>query len=106
MKDLTEHALDVARIEGARYADIRILERREQVASVKNGNVDGIGDHDSQGFGIRVLVDNSWGFAASAYLDRAEIERVASMAVEVARASAMVPGEYVDLGPAVADLGQ
>ena len=50
MKDLTDRALNVARIEGARYADIRILDRREQVASVKNGNVDGIGDHDSQGF--------------------------------------------------------
>ena len=66
MKDLTDHALNVARIEGARYADIRILDKREQVASVKNGNVDGIGDHDSQGFGVRVLVDNSWGFASSA----------------------------------------
>jgi TldD protein len=105
MKELTEHALDVARIEGARYADIRILERREQVASVKNGNVDGIGDQESQGFGIRVLVDNSWGFASSAYLNRNEIERVASMAVKVARASAMVPGEPVNLGPAATDTG-
>ena len=52
MKELTEHALEIARIKGARYADIRILNRREQVASVKNGNVDGIGDQDSQGFGI------------------------------------------------------
>src|SRR6516164_963761 len=106
MKEFTEHALNVARIEGARYADIRILDRREQVVSVKNGNVDGIGDQDSQGFGIRVLVDNSWGFAASAYLNRAEIERVASTAVKVARASALVPGDYVDLGPAVTGLGQ
>ena len=106
MKEFTEHALNVARIAGARYADIRILDRREQVVSVKNGNVDGIGDQDSHGFGIRVLVDNSWGFAASAYLSRAEIERVASLAVKVARASALVPGEYVDLGPAVTGLGQ
>jgi TldD protein len=106
MKDLTDHALNVARIEGARYADIRILDRREQVASVKNGNVDGIGDHDSQGFGIRVLVDNSWGFASSAYLNRSEVERVASQAVKIARASALVPGEPVDLGPAVSDIGK
>jgi TldD protein len=59
MRQLTEHALYVAMRDGARYADIRILDRREQVASVKNGNVDGIGDQDSEGFGVRVLVGNS-----------------------------------------------
>lgn len=106
MKDLTDHALNVAAVQGARYADIRIIDRREQVVSVKNGNVDGIGDQDSQGFGIRVLVGNSWGFAASAYLRRAEIERVAAAAVQIARASALVPGEDVDLGQAVTGYGK
>ena len=106
MKDLTDHALNVAKIGGARYADIRILDRREQVVSVKNGNVDGIGDQDSQGFGVRVLVDNSWGFASSAYLTREEIERVTALAVKIAQASALVPGETVDLGPPVTSTGK
>jgi TldD protein len=106
MQELTEHALNVATIKGARYADIRIVDRREQVVSVKNGNVDGIGDQDSQGFGVRVLVDNSWGFAASAYITREEVERVTTLAVKVARASALVPGEPVDLGPKIAGAGK
>src|SRR5262252_3760750 len=106
MKDLTDHALNVAKLAGARYADIRILDRREQVVSVKNGNVDGVGDQESQGFGVRVLVDNSWGFASSAYVTREEIERVTSLAVKVARASALVPGENVDLGPAMPSTGK
>jgi len=59
MKEFIEQALNVARLKWARYADIRIIERREQVVSVKNGNVDGIGDQVSQGFGVRVLVNNS-----------------------------------------------
>src|SRR5215468_4064862 len=101
MKDLTEHALNVAKMARARYADIRIVERREQVVSVKNGNVDGIGDQDSQGFGVRVLVNNSWGFAASAYLHKAEIERVTMLAVQIAKASGAVPGEPVNLGEPV-----
>ena len=42
MKEFTSHALNIAMAEGARYADIRILDHREQVVSVKNGNVDGI----------------------------------------------------------------
>src|SRR5215510_7959001 len=106
MKDLIEHALNVARLKAARYADIRIIDRREQVVSVKNGNVDGIGDQDSQGFGVRVLVGNSWGFASSAYLSGVEIDRVTNLAVKIARASATVPGEPVDLGPPVSGAGQ
>ena len=105
MQDLTDHALNIAKLEGARYADIRIVDRREQVVSVKNGNVDGIGDQDSQGFGVRVLIGDSWGFAASAYLSRLEIERVTALAVKIAKASAMVPGEQVDLGEPVAGSG-
>jgi TldD protein len=106
MQEFTSHALNVATTEGARYADIRILDHREQVVSVKNGNVDGIGDQYSQGFGVRVLVDNSWGFAASAYLTKSEIERVTKLAVKVAKASARVPGESVDLGNAIKSIGK
>ena len=90
MKELTDHALNVATVGGARYADIRIIDRREQVVTVKNGNVDGIGDQESQGFGVRVLVNNSWGFASSAYLNKSELERVTSLALKIAKASAQV----------------
>src|SRR2546423_12543563 len=106
MKDLTEHALNLAQIQGARYADIRILDRREQMVSVKNGNVDGIGNKDSQGFGIRVLVGNSWGFASSAYVTRSEIESVTALAVKIAKASALVPGEPVELGSPMTSIGK
>jgi TldD protein len=106
MKDLIDQAMNIARLKSARYADIRIIDRREQVVSVKNGNVDGIGDQDSQGFGVRVLVNNSWGFASSAYLDKAEIERVTALALQIAEASGVVPGEPVDLGEPVTTLGR
>src|SRR5262245_46244737 len=105
MKDLIEHSLNIAKLKSARYADIRIIDRREQVATVKNGNVDGIGDQDSQGFGVRVLVNNSWGFASSAYLNKMEIERVTALAVQIAKASAVVAGERVDLGEPVNSVG-
>src|ERR1051326_6416282 len=95
MKDFTSHALNVATSRGARYADVRIIDRREQVVSVKKGNVDGIGDQYSLGFGVRVLVGDSWGFASSAYIDKSEIERVTALAIAIAKASAQVPGEPV-----------
>src|SRR5215813_3602856 len=101
MRDLIDHALNVAKLKWARYADIRIIDRREQVVSVKNGNVDGIGDQDSQGFGVRVLVGDSWGFASSAFLNKPEIERVTALAVQIAKASSLVTNDHVDLGEPV-----
>jgi TldD protein len=106
MKDLIEHALNVAKLKRVRYADIRIVDRREQVVSVKNGHVDGIGDLDSYGFGVRVLVNNSWGFASSAYLNNPEIERVTALAVQIAKASGAVSAERVELGDPVRTIGK
>ncbi len=106
MKDLTSFALNLAGMEGARYADIRIVNSRQQVVSVKNGSVDGIGDQESQGFGVRVLAGDAWGFASSAYVTKAEVERVTRLAIHIARASARVPGERIDLGRPAAHVGK
>src|SRR5262245_32303390 len=105
MKDLASRALNLAALRHARYADIRIVESREQVACVKNGTVDAVGDMETQGFGIRVLVGNSWGFASSATLNAQEVDRTAERAIAIARASALVPSEPVDLGLAVTHTG-
>jgi TldD protein len=106
MKDLTSRALGIATLHGARYADIRIIESRQQAASVKNGNVDSLGDQETQGFGVRVLVGNSWGFASSGQISAAEIERISTLAIHIARSSATVPGALVELGPDVSGTGR
>ena len=92
MKELAQQAMATAQLRGARYADIRIIESRTQTAGVKDGNVDSLGDFESVGFGVRVLVGNSWGFASSADITREDIDRTTALAVEIARASALVPG--------------
>src|SRR4029434_3575835 len=97
--------METARLRGARYADVRIIESRTQNAGVKDGVVDALGDFDTIGFGVRVLVGNSWGFASSADVTREEIDRVTALAVEIARASALVPGQPVALGPPVRSTG-
>ena len=43
---------------------------------------------ETEGFGVRVLVDGAWGFAASHHLSTAEADRVAAEAVRIAKASA------------------
>jgi len=105
VKQLAQQAMETARLKGARYADIRIIESRSQTVGVKDGVVDALGDSETIGFGVRVLVSNSWGFASSADVTSEEIDRVTALAVEIARASALVPGKPVDLGPPVRSTG-
>ena len=88
MRDLTDRALDTAARRGAAYADVRIVRRLDESISVKSGRVEGVSSGESEGFGVRVLVDGAWGFAASNRLETAEIDRVAAEAVRIARASA------------------
>jgi len=98
-------ALDLAQSTGAQYADIRVVENRTENIQVKNGVVESANFSDNMGFGVRVLVDGAWGFSASIYLTEEEIDRVTKQAMEIGRASGLVRGERVDLGPPVATRG-
>ena len=106
MDELSARALETARLKGARYADVRRVISTEQSVAVKNGLVTGLNRDESIGFGVRVLVGDAWGFAASARLDAAEVDRVAALAVQIARASRLVPGGRVDLGGPVTSRGR
>jgi TldD protein len=106
MYDFANRAINTAAVLGARYADVRIITTRNQSIAVRDGKVESLGDFESLGFGVRVLVGNAWGFASSADLTSAEIDRVTALAVETAKASAMVPGKPIDLGPPVASRGR
>ncbi len=88
MRDLTDRALATAAVRGAEYADIRIVRRRDESIAVKTGRVEGVASGESEGFGIRVIVDGAWGFASSNRLEADEVDRIAAQAVRIARASA------------------
>jgi TldD protein len=88
MDDLAGRALDTATRLGATYADVRVVRRREQRADVKAGRVDGLSLGETEGFGLRVLVDGAWGFASSGRMDGPHTEAIAAEAVRIARASA------------------
>ncbi|HEX5589314.1 MAG TPA: TldD/PmbA family protein [Candidatus Limnocylindrales bacterium] len=97
MRDLTQRALDTASRLGAAYADTRIVHRQEEAVAVKSGRVEGVSSGESEGFGVRVLVDGAWGFASSHRLDLDEADRVAGLAVRIARASATALRDRVTL---------
>ncbi len=105
MEKLLNRALDLANLRGARYADARLVHNHTQSVAVKDGLVETLSSSELTGFGVRVLVGNAWGFASSQDLAPSEIDRVADLAVKIARASASVTGEPVILGPPVASQG-
>ena len=99
MRDLAVKALNIAQQLGASYADVRVMERTGEGIDVKNGRVEGVSSNTSSGFNVRVIVNGAWGFASSARMDDAEVERVAKQAVQIAHASALVSGAPVRLSP-------
>ena len=105
MKDLMNRALDLARLRGANYADMRVVHNRTENIAVRDGVVESLNSAENEGFGVRVLVGGAWGFASSRDLAPAEVDRITDQALEIAHASALVSGERVDLGPAVTSQG-
>ncbi|MCK5827632.1 TldD/PmbA family protein, partial [Candidatus Bipolaricaulota bacterium] len=99
MRATTERALDVAQGHGATYADIRIVRRENQNITVKNGIVQTLSLDDDFGFGVRVIANGAWGFASSNRLTDSEIDRIATQAVALAKASATANRTPVDIGP-------
>lgn len=72
------------------YADVRVVEGDDEEVSTRNGMVEALGQANSLGIGVRVLVKGRWGFAATSNLERKALQRTAQKALEVASASALV----------------
>ena len=99
MKIVADWALDVAEHLGASYSDVRLADDRHRSLSTKNGKVGSASVAESFGFGVRVIADGAWGFAASDDLCRAAVEATAARAVEIAKASARVKLHDIRLAP-------
>jgi len=99
MKDLAELALDTARSKGASYADIRICRYRNQYIFGRDKRIETTADTEDMGFGIRAIVNGAWGFASSYKLEKEEIQRIAVLAVDVAKASSRLLKQPVELVP-------
>ena len=90
MKDFTDLALDTAKQSGATYADIRIIRTKYEYVSAKNERLSDVSKSEDEGFGVKVIANGAWGFAASSKVTKSEIERVSAQAVEIAKASALL----------------
>ena len=87
-----EHVLEDALQKGASYCDVRFVINQEEEILVRGVSPERVSSKLDQGYGVRVLYDGAWGFAAGQKPDEA-----ASKAVKVARASALAKKKEISL---------
>jgi TldD protein len=97
MFDFALNTLDLAVQRGATYADVRVAERRTEDLGVKNGQAERVRSTEDAGFGVRVLVDGAWGFAAASERTAEQAAATVARALEIAQASARVQAEPMAL---------
>ena len=100
---LAMRALSAAEDAGADFADVRINTNRNRGISTRERRVLGVSDNVTSGFGVRVLVEGTWGFAASGVVTEDEVVRIARRAVAQARANRAAQRQPVELAPAAVE---
>jgi TldD protein len=91
--------LDTASKAGAQYADVQFWTIRQEDVSVRNGDVRNASDVSSAGYGVRVLVDGSWGFFGSDRFDNASLDVAAARATALATSGTKVNDRIAAVQP-------
>ena len=92
--------IDYLKSKGATYGDIRFVRTETESLRVRDLAVDSIVRDTTQGFGIRVIADGAWGFAATSTVSAGALRKAATRALQIARASALSRREPVQLAEA------
>ncbi|HEX8289028.1 MAG TPA: TldD/PmbA family protein [Pyrinomonadaceae bacterium] len=98
--NLADVALSTAKRLGASYADIRINRYRLEAVSTRERQIQTVSSGQNFGFGVRVLINGTWGFAASPIVSADEVQRVTREAAEIARANSAFQRRKIELVPA------
>jgi TldD protein len=97
--DVATAAVQAAMDAGARYADARVMHRRSESMTARDGEIDDVSQDEDAGVGVRALVGSGWGFHAVADVSTAAAKRAGTIAAATAAASAQVPGSAASLVP-------
>jgi TldD protein len=100
MKRIAERVLGLVPL-GVTYADVRVVRRRHEGIHVENDDVRQVLIEESQGIGLRVLLNGQWGFAATPRLDARGLQVAVRRAVDQARAAEGL-GPPITLAPTAA----
>ena len=94
---LADAALGRARELGVEHADLRVERVRDADVRLRDGRLTSSGDDTDSGLSVRVVVDGTWGFAASVAMTAEEARGLADRAVAMARVSRPLSTERVEL---------
>ena len=97
--DLATLAVDLIRQAGCEYGDVRLCTYRKQNLFGRDRSLSRLEDNVNSGFGVRVLLNGAWGFAASHRKTPEEVTRIVNLAVEIAKGSRLCQQNPVQLVP-------
>jgi TldD protein len=97
LRALAADALQRATELGAEHADFRAERILAQQIMLSDGTPETLHDADTLGLSVRVIVDGTWGFAATVDMTPGAAARAAGEAVQVARIAAAMNAERIDL---------
>ena len=101
-QELANLAVQLIKKAACEYGDIRLCHYRNQSLTARDRSLKNLSDNVSSGFGVRVLLDGAWGFAASHRKTASEITRIVNLAIEIAKGSRLSQQEPVRLAPVAA----
>ncbi|MDQ3054707.1 MAG: TldD/PmbA family protein [Actinomycetota bacterium] len=99
LRELADAALSRARELGCTHADLRVERLRTQNISLRDARLESATDGEDAGLAVRVVHEGTWGFAAGMALTTDEADRLAEQAVAVARVSAAINTDPVEMAP-------
>jgi TldD protein len=97
--DLAKLAIAFITRSGCEYGDVRFCNYRTQSLYARDRSLSQLADNVSSGFGVRVLLDGAWGFAASPIKTATEVERIVNLAIDIAKGSRLSQQTKVKLAP-------
>ncbi len=103
--EAAERAVAAALAAGATYADARVMHRRNESMSARNGEIEEVAQHSDSGIGVRALVGSGWGFYAVPDLSDGSVSDAGAKAASIAAASARVSSSSAGLVPATPSSG-
>jgi TldD protein len=97
LQRLAATALERSRDFNAAHADFRLQRLRRQRLTLRDGALVDASEDDDVGFGVRVIVDGTWGFASGVGLTPDDVVRATEQAVGIARLAKPVSTERIEL---------
>ena len=96
MEKLLQQIIEKAKTLNCRWADIRYTKEEGEIISLKNSEIEKLATYQKEGVGVRVLVNNGWGFFSTNQMDYTSLENALLRAYEIAVISDQKSREKVE----------